>query len=56
MFTILSKNTKEYLRKDWMENKGQIYTVKIDEAAFFGSWDEAADHCEDTEMVYEIIN
>lgn len=50
MYTITNQ-AKQYLRSDWEETKGQIYTHDIDLAATFNTYEEAAQNQEDNEIV-----
>lgn len=54
MYTLINTSTKQYLRNDWDQHKGLLYTHSIDLAARFSSWSEADDHKEENEIVYLI--
>lgn len=54
MYTLINSQTKQYLRNDWDKHRGQLYTHNIDLAAKFSSWDDADDHKEEHEIVYQI--
>lgn len=50
MYTITNQ-AKQYLRSDWEEAKGLIYTHDIELAATFNTYEEAAQHQEANEIV-----
>ncbi|MNW69822.1 hypothetical protein D3C74_489300 [compost metagenome] len=54
MYTIINAETKQYLRNDWDQYKGQIYTHNIDLAVRFASWHEAEEFKEGSELICEL--
>ena len=53
MYTITNQ-VKQYLRSDWEEAKGLIYTHDIELAATFNTYEEASQHQEANEIVVSI--
>lgn len=54
MYTIINAETKQYLRGDWQQHRGQIYTHDVELAAKFSSWNEAEEFKEDRELICEL--
>ncbi|WP_311078216.1 hypothetical protein [Paenibacillus polymyxa] len=56
MYTVINTQTKQYLRADWEEHRGQLYTHDIDLAVKFESWHDAEEITETTEQVVDLTN
>ncbi|MBE7896199.1 hypothetical protein G7L40_20145 [Paenibacillus polymyxa] len=56
MFTVINTETKKYLRADWEEQRGQLYTHDVDLAVKFENWHDAEDITEATEQVVPLSN
>ncbi|MGG1650485.1 hypothetical protein ABHN03_16825 [Paenibacillus sp. NRS-1775] len=54
MYTVINTETKQYLRADWEENRGEVCTHDIDLAAKFASWHDAEEIMEITERVINL--
>ncbi|MFI2856853.1 hypothetical protein ACH6EH_06905 [Paenibacillus sp. JSM ZJ436] len=54
MYAIVEKGTMNYLRYDWYEIRGKVYTSDKRFAALFIEESDAMDHAETTEDVITI--